>query len=95
MQSLFSGTRSLALADPLLLSYDVKPEQLICTSSPETPSNSKQSIFLLALKCGLVAPRSAFGRPDLIHLCNPFLELFVLAFLVRMSLVLEKFRVSE
>jgi len=28
------------------------------------------------------------GRPDLIHLRNPFLELLVLAFLVAMSLVL-------
>jgi hypothetical protein len=35
-----------------------------------------------------VAARAALGRPELVHLCDPLLELDVLAFLVAVSLVL-------
>lgn len=37
----------------------------------------------------LVAPSSAFGSADFIHLCNSLLEFFVLTFLVTVSLLLQ------
>lgn len=36
----------------------------------------------------LIAPRTIFGRSELVHLCHPLLELDVLAFLVAVPLLL-------
>ena len=46
-------------------------------------NNSPNSVI-----AGSIAPRATLGRSNLIHLCNALFEFFILAFLVRMSLIL-------
>ena len=46
-------------------------------------NNSPYSVI-----AGSIAPRATLGRSNLIHLCNALFEFFILAFLVRMSLIL-------
>ena len=46
-------------------------------------NNSPNSVI-----AGSIAPRTTLGRSNLIHLCNSLFEFFILAFLVRMSLIL-------
>jgi hypothetical protein len=45
-------------------------------------------MVLCVVRTSLVASLSALGRPQLVHLLHALLELLVLAFLVRVSLVL-------
>ena len=64
-----------------------EPFKSFCGCSLQIPkyiqNNSPNSVIASS-----IAPRSTLGRSDLIHLRNALFELFILTFLVRMSLIL-------
>lgn len=60
------------------------------TASPHMYTTSTSLARHSAGPSPSVAARAVLGRPELVHLCDPLLELDVLAFLVAVSLVLRQ-----